>query len=334
MQLSQIFARLFESLRAIQYQWEPQTPNLLLKQRDQARAQPEMFAPSVRYFGLGLPVPAAELIAEGIPADVLASVESLHVAVSSKGALYVVHDHWPPRPRLENCMVYFGRESMTLIRQIGEQLDPFVGKRVLDLGSGAGGLSFELGALASEVLGIEISPRAVEWARATAGAYSLRNVRFVAAAVGTAEAEAAAAAEGITEAEGVATVGGGAKAGARAGAGPWDIAVFNPPMVVPCEGSPFPHRDRRAMGIESPLLFIDYSAKHLRPEGEIYCLCTNPISHGRSVFFDRLHKRPWTIVERRCLDDRFNHERYRKEHYAEQGIERVELWYLHLKKKA
>ncbi len=113
----------------------------------------------------------------------------------------------------------------------------------------------------------------------------------------------------------------------------WDIAVFNPPLAVPCVGLKQGHRDGGKLGLEIPLKFLDFAEKHLRTSGDVFCLMTNPIVRGRSELFDALSRRPWTVVGKKCLNDNFNGTIARKEGYQDLGIQKIELWFLHLKRK-
>ena len=193
---------------------------------------------------------------------------------------------------------------------IQPHLESFIGKNVLDLGSGSGVQAFEIAPLARRVLGLESSLQAVEWARAAAQAQGFANVSFEQAPIGESRAEKLVSNHS------------------------WDIAVFNPPMAVPSPGSPREHRDGGRLGIELPLRFLDFSRRHLCAKGEVFCLTTNPIIEGRSDFFENLDPSQWLTLEKRRLNPSFNQSLYRKQKYSELGIERVELWYLHLRKRA
>ena len=119
-----------------------------------------------------------------------------------------------------------------------------------------------------------------------------------------------------------------------ASADEWDVAVFNPPMAVPNPGGPRPHRDGGNLGVELPLRFLSFAKRHLRAKGEVFCLVTSPIVDGRSIFFDQMDSAQWDSLEKRRLNPSFNQSLYRKQRYSELSIERVELWYLHLQKRA
>lgn len=305
MSLPQTFERLFEFLRESAYVWEPQTPDQLLKMRK----EPEAYGPLVRCFGLGLPVSFEELRSEGLPEELIHQVLPLRTAISRSGNVCIAHDHWPPRREKAVEYVHLGRESWLLLQEIQSRFDALLGARVLDLGSGAGALALEIAGVAEDVLGIELSAQAVEWAKASARANHCPNARFVSARIGAPEADRAA--------------GGGEG---------WDYAVFNPPMMIPYADASFTHRDGGDLGIEMPFVFLDFALRHLRPGGEAWCLATNPVVHGKSLFFDRLKEKDWEEVESKRLNSRFNQSMYRKERYEERGIERVELWFLRLRK--
>lgn len=300
---------LFERLREHHYHWGPQTPEQLLKCRQLGRIDPSSFDPLVRFFGLGLEVEPEVLERCGIDSELLERIRSLHPCISRSGGHLVAHHHWPPRNGFEPQYVHFGSESQLLIEQIQSHLESFVGKRILDLGCGAGALALEVAALAERVCGLDISETAVQWARANAMAQGHRHLEFHAARIGDPEADRLV--EGRN----------------------WQAAIFNPPMVVPNPSQPFPHRDGGHLGIELPRVFLDFAYRHLVPGGEVICLATNPIVGGRSLYFERFPKHQWEIREQNCLHRQFNQSRARKEKYAEQGISRIELWALHLVKR-
>lgn len=316
---------LFESLRAAGFEWQPQSPDRLLG----LRKNPDPFRPLVRFFALGNPVTRDDLTSDGLPDavfslleqnglisrlsdDGIASASPLPLykslmAIGGANDVYVVHDHWPPDAARAGGYVHYAAESAWLARALNRDLEGFIDKRVLDLGCSSGALSFEVGAVAREVLGLDISTRAIEWARETARALGFRNMRFEAAGIGDRAADRAAEGE------------------------LWDFAIMNPPMVVPARDAAYPHRDGGRLGIELPLLFLDFCQRHLKTGGEVQMLATNPIVRGRPEFFGRLNRARWEVVEKRLLHSHFNQEVARKQGYAEQGIERIELWFLHLK---
>ena len=292
---------LFAQLKDAGYAWEPVSPERLLEYRRESSG----FDPLTKFFGLGLPVKAEELVNEGLTPETAVEAVTLSPAISRVGERLFAHSHWPARHG-STSYVYLGEESYKLIRLLQEHLSRFEGVDVLDLGSGAGVLSIEVSSLAAKVLGIEFSAEAVRMAQANAGSQDISNVDFRCASVGTPEADQAALGRD------------------------WKVAIFNPPMAVSTESDARPHRDGGRLGIEIPLLFIDFAARHLKRGGEVFCLATNPIVRGKREFFERLDRRTWEIVEKRCLNEHFNHSLYRKEGYAERDIERVELWFLHL----
>lgn len=304
MLLDLAFSELFCFLRNVNYNWDPQTPDQLLKLRKLA----SRFNSLIRYFGLGLDVSQGELLREGMDEDLYQHVRLLKPAISCSGSFLIAHHHWGYSNQDKNNFVYFGQETLQLRRFIRERLDLFLGKKVLDLGSGSGALSFEVANLSEQVLGLDISETAIEWSRATAKAHHMENVHFVKASVGGRDAEFAT--HGVS----------------------WDLAVFNPPMIIQSKNSSSPYRDGGKLGIEIPLTFLNFSRRHLSTNGQVLCLLTNPIVRGRSLLFDELSLEDWKILEKQCLHRQFNHSLYRKDEYSSFGIERVELWFLHLKK--
>jgi SAM-dependent methyltransferase len=314
--------QLFENLRDAGYEWQPQTPDGLLA----FRKEPEPFRPLVQWLGLGLSVRDEELLSDGLKPEVLHDLKAdgfargdgkAEMSVSGSGDLFIVHDHWPPDLSREDGYVHCAAESLILARILNEDLEGFVGKRVLDLGCSSGVLAFEVAGVADEVLGLDISTRSIKWARSVAEAYGFKNTRFEVASIG----DSAGVADAFAASD-------------SAGGVSWDKAIMNPPMIIPSPDADYPHRDGGKLGIELPLKFLEFASRHLRVGGELLGLVTNPIIQGRSAFFDRINMKAWEFVEKRCLHSKFNQAVARKQRYAEQGIERIELWFLHLKKRA
>jgi SAM-dependent methyltransferase len=303
------FQRLFGELDQAGYRWEPLAPDQLMaaRRREAARAPEDAVAASAltRFFGLGLPHAAADLEEAGLSPESAGAAHRLRPGISRWESCFVPHAHWGD-PGASGG--YVGAETARLSRLLAARAERIAGRRVLDLGSGAGALALGLAGVAREVRGIECAPGAVAWARAAAQAQGLDNLSFAHATLGQADAERAAA------------------------DGPWDAAVFNPPMAVSA-GPARPTRDGGPLGIELPLLFLDFARRHLRPGGEALCLMTNPWIRGRPALFDRLDPRAWAIGERRLLDERFNQSLQRKDGYAERGIERIELWFLRMRRR-
>lgn len=304
MLLDLAFSDLFCFLKSVNYNWNPQTPGQLLKLRKLAST----FSPLIQYFGLGLEVPPSELFSEGMNKDLYQRTQLLRPAISCSGSFLIAHHHWGCQNQNKDNFVYFGQETLQLRQFIRKRLDLFVGKKVLDLGSGSGALSFEVANLSEQVLGLDISETAVEWSRAVAKAHQIKNIHFVKASIGGRDAEFAT--EGRM----------------------WDLAVFNPPMIIQSKNSSSPYRDGGALGIEIPLTFLNFSRRYLCTNGQVLCLLTNPIVNGRPLLFDALNLMDWKILEKQCLHPHFNHSLYRKDEYSSLGIERVELWFLHFKK--
>jgi SAM-dependent methyltransferase len=304
MTLESVFRRLFQYLESKGYAWEATSPDRLLR----ARKDPGLADPLVRYFGLGLDVSPGELFAEAFPEDLLPEVARLRPAVSRCGEFLVPHSHWPAAADFPEKYIYLGQETFQLLRALEEKQELIRGKSVLDLGSGAGALALGLSRAASRVLGVDSSAKAVEWSGAAARAHAATKVNFQLARIGEPEAE---------EIE-----------------GGFDLVISNPPLAVPSPEEARPHRDGGHLGIELPLMFLEYADRHLRPEGQVMCLATHPIVDGQDGFFERLDPSRWQIVERRRLHDYFNQARSRMDRYSEQGIRRIELWFLHLRKTA
>jgi 2-polyprenyl-3-methyl-5-hydroxy-6-metoxy-1,4-benzoquinol methylase len=312
-ELAQTFESLFDFLRSADYAWETLSPDRLARCRQAAQASTESFDPLTRFFGLGLEVCKEELLAQGLPEELLPEILSLRPAISRARDHFIPHFNSHSVSHLQPAEnIYLGPESFELLRLLEPNLSRFQGKNALDLGSGAGLLSFELAAHTAKVLGIEASGAAVEWANAAALAQGVSNIQFRQAWIGTPGAARAVQESGLR----------------------FDHVVFNPPMAVPTEGPARTHRDGGAQGIELPLKFLEFAGACLRPGGEVHCLITNPITlQGRSVFFERLaHEQPgWTALEKRRLNPCFNQSLYRKQRYEELGIQRVELWFLNLR---
>ncbi|MFL5814210.1 MAG: methyltransferase domain-containing protein, partial [Bdellovibrionia bacterium] len=290
--LDVVFREIFSILELSDYQWTPAKPERLLEYRKTAEA----FPPLQRFFGLGIEITSQELIHEGFSPELAQEALDLYPAISRNEHVFIPHAHWPAKPGMD--YVYLGEESYELLRLIGERTDGLERLKeanVLDLGSGSGALLLYIGSSIAKGLGIDISRKAVEWSQAAARAQGLDRLSFHAAAIGSPEAEVFAH---------------GTK---------WDFAILNPPFAIPTETEARPHRDGGALGIELPLLFLQYAARNLGAGGEVFTLATNPIVQGRSAFFDRLDRGAFKIAEKKCLHDQFNHSLYRKERYAERG---------------
>ncbi|MDR3606314.1 MAG: methyltransferase domain-containing protein [Oligoflexia bacterium] len=308
--LAWLFESLFSALEASDYVWESVAPERLQALRKSAAG----YDPLVRYFGIGLADRLQEvreaLLIAGFPEEGLAEIFRLHPSVTRVGDLFIPHSRWPADssgPGGASGYVHLGPESLELGRRLAEVESRVRGARVLDLGSGSGVLSLMAARQqAGCVLGLEISERAVEWSNAAAAAQGIANTEFRRLSIGSPEAETAVSGE------------------------PWNLALSNPPLAVPSPGDRRPHRDGGQLGIELPLLFLDFAAKQLAPGGEAFFTVTNPIVNGRPAFFDRLDRKRWDIVEKTLLNDHFNASLQRKEGYAERGISRIELWFLRL----
>jgi SAM-dependent methyltransferase len=310
------FKPLFAALQAADYFWQTVTPERLQSLRKSPPEGSGEHGALVRFFGIGeTPREKAALEAEvfeelrfwGMTEEDAALAVRLKPAISRVGDLFVAHSHWPARAG--EPYVHLGPESLELAELLPQRT--LRGARVLDLGSGSGVHSL-LGALggAERTLGLEISSRAVEWATASARAQGLAQCEFSQVSIGSREADEDAAPRGERG---------------------WNLAISNPPLAVPSPGEKRPHRDGGRLGVELPLLFLDFAARHLEPGGEAFFTVTNPIVLGKSVFFEAFDRKLWAIIEKKRLSDRFNASLHRKEGYKELGIEHIELWFLHLK---
>lgn len=303
MQLKKVFSELSDA----GYSWTAKTPDQLLS----LRKNPGQHRPLDRFFGLGLSVSAEELLEDGLSSELITSLgSSPPFAVSSDNAGgYLIHDHWPPKPETAREYVHLGPESFHLAREIQKHAEAFSGKKVLDLGCGSGVLSFFAAPMALRVMGIDSSSRTVDFARKTASARDIQNTEFVNAHIGNEAAHALVRSD-------------------------YDLAVFNPPLGVPSGEDTRPHRDGGKFGIEVPLLFLDFTKRHLRPGGEAWLICGNPIVSGRPLFLAELKSRAeWELLESRCLDRHFNQSVARKHGYAEQSITRIELLLIKTKRR-
>ncbi|MCC7442760.1 MAG: methyltransferase domain-containing protein [Bdellovibrionales bacterium] len=302
MELSRRFERIFAALEAAGYDWVPRAPERLIEERKVAESYP----PLERAFGLGaFPEQGADLARNGLKPEDAEWAIAERPAVSRVGGVWIAHDHWPPRPGLAESYAHLGPESVQLLGLLRERAAELRGARLLDLGSGAGALSLGLGDLLGEALGLDISERAVAWAAASASAQGKSFARFARARIGSPEADAAA------------------------GDPSWDAAVFNPPMMIPLRGQELPHRDGGPLGIELPILFLEFCRRRLRREGQAMGLVTNPVVAGKGLFFDQFDALPWRWLERERVHPHFNQSVARKEGYRERlGVERVELWFI------
>ena len=306
------WSRLFEELSALEYQWQPLTPDDLLR----FRKNPESFSTLLRYFGLGLSASTAELQRAGLSEDSARAVirfenEYERPALSRVAQCFVLHSHWPAKPDAAAHHVHFGRESLQLLDFMNTFAAP---KRLaIDLGASSGGLCLGLAEKWKEsgltFRAIELSPRAVAYGEAAVEAQGLAaRIHFQALKI-----ESNSRAPECQNA---------------------DLIFFNPPMVQPEPGVALPHRDGGKMGIELPLLFLDFAHRHLRPEGEVLCLCTNPIVGGRGLFFEALRKlQHFQLLEKKLLNPFFNQSVARKRQHHQEAIEHIELWALHLRKR-
>jgi SAM-dependent methyltransferase len=315
---------LFSALKAADYVWEAVTPERLLLLRKSIETKTS-YGPLERFFGIGLTDQQEardELMLYGMSESDVTQVLSLQLAVTRVGDLFVPHCHWPPvgpavglpvrlplasmTGSLLQDYVHLGPESLELLKFL--DISVLTGARILDLGSGSGVHSmWGVQNGAKKTLGLEISSRAVEWSNAAAIAQGLRQSEFKVLRIGTPEADSAMMGTS------------------------WNLVISNPPLAVPSPGESRPHRDGGDLGVELPLLFLNFASRHLEQGGDAFFTVTNPIVRGKPVFFDRLDRKKWEVVTKIRLTDRFNASLHRKEGYRELGIESIELWSLHLK---
>lgn len=303
-----VLESLFSTLRKAEYYWTPLSPERWLKCREQAYENPEQFDPWVRCFGLGLAVAEGEFESADLNSFTIEKqgMLSSRWGVSRTDAVFVAHTHWG----VQEGTAYIGQETATLTEFMKSH--SFQGKKILDLGCGAGALSLSLASQAQMILGLDCSRSATQLAQASARAQGMHHLDFQSLSIGS------AAAENYTNDH-----------------GPWDVAVMNPPMAIP-EFSARPERDGGKFGIELPLLFLDFAHRHLKRGGSLFMLATNPVTkHSHDgLFFEALRARmrdhAWILEESACLNRHFNQSLARKHRYADQGIERIELWYLKL----
>ncbi len=327
MKLANTFRELFFALHRVGYRWALLTPDQYLSWK---RDHMEVHQGLQRFVagwhaGHEESTVREELLTEGLSEEaanwMIAQRPLVHWILGVPGTknawgnegFYVIHHH-PLHAEAHSNFAYCGVESEVLLRGIRALEHSFSGKKVLDLGSGAGALAFGVQAWASEILGIEIQQSGVEWAQAVADAQGWSHLSFLHGKIGdraTHEKILARSAQ-------------------------WDIAICNPPLAIP-SGKSRPHRDGGRMGIEIPLLFLSAAAEFLRPGGEFICVTSSPVVKGKSLWFDAIERGPekaqWTIEERKLVDAHFNQSLYRKEGYAQLGVERVELWFVRLRKR-
>jgi SAM-dependent methyltransferase len=317
-----VLKNLFAALDAAGYSAEPLTPDRLQKARAAAKSGAAPATALLRRFQLGLDdVSAEDLGTEGLSPEILAALPALEAqwgpfvvsraapAAQASVPPFVLHTPWPPVAERAHHYAHFGAESYALARFMTERNERWnQARQVLDLGCASGAVGFfAANALPqARIQGVDICENALEMGRAAADAQGLRpRMEFLAATL-TAEPSIPPPLHAA------------------------DLVVFNPPMVMADPGFAAPHRDGGHLGLELPLLFAKVASRHLRPQGHIYCLATNPIRGGRSLFFDELKSLPVKITDQRCLDDAFNQNVARKRGHEAAGIDRVELWALEL----
>ncbi len=302
--LNGFFDELFIHLDLAGYCWSPVVPDLLVKYREEQAK----FCKLQEFFGLGVKVGRQFLISAGLSEDLIEKAAQLQLAVSRPGRYFVPHNHWHSRLGSSDEYVYFGRESLLFIYQLYRHWKSLKNMRILDIGCSAGSLSLELGQVAELVLGVDRSAKAIQWAIASASVQNVRNATFLHFDVNCLNTTESFLSQS------------------------WDVAVFNPPMLVARKSHLLPYRDGGEFGIEVPLHFLDFAQHCLRPFGEVYCLMTSPIIDGQSRLFEEIARRDWTLLEKVCINERYNHHMYGEEEYLENGISRIELYFIYMRK--
>lgn len=300
-----LFGELYPFLENMGYLWQPMIPEQLLKSRANSKAFPVLS----RYFGLGMTIDLEQLTACGFPIELRPAIDSMRLAISRSGAYFVPHSHWPIEIECADEYVHFGQESLLFIHQLYRYWKHFAGKRVLDLGCSSGSLAIELSQIAEYVLGIDASERAINWAVSSAKVQHAERLKFIVGTLGHHFYSEEVSSQS------------------------WDIAVFNPPLAISRKSTQaYRYRDGGKFGLELPILFLDFAESKLNNRGEVFCLMTNPIVCHKSLLFDQLKKRPWIVKDQICLNPWFNHQLSETDDYRSMGVERIELYFLHLLK--
>lgn len=170
-------------------------------------------------------------------------------------------------PGFRERWVFLGADSSTFARQLERwtRTRPTVRyRRALDLCTGAGIHACGLGAFADEVVGLDLNPRAVAYARLNAGLNAVPNASFAVSDLF----------EGVS--------------GER-----FDLIVCNPPFLfLPPElHARCLDGNGGAMGMELVLRLIEGLPDHLTPDGTAILQANSPVVEGRDLLMDALRER-------------------------------------------
>jgi methylase of polypeptide subunit release factors len=178
-------------------------------------------------------------------------------------------------PGFRESWVFLGPDSLRLARRLERSLRgpghdrP---RRALDLGTGAGILAISLAPVSDEVVGVDINPRAIDYARLNAGLNGARNVVFHISDLFD------------------------AVAGER-----FDLIVSNPPFLfLPPEWrARCVDGDGGALGMALTLRIVDGLPAHLTADGRAVLQANAPVVDGRDLLVEelraRLGDRPWRV---------------------------------------
>lgn len=308
MHIETLFEELFYFLELEDYHWKPTIPEEISKYR----REHNRFSSLEKMLGLGLTLDSKERQALPLPYKIISEIESLRLGVSRVGNYFIPFSHWPCPAERPDEYVHLGKESTLFLIHLYRHWEKLKDKRILDLGCGGGVLSFQFQGIADFILGVDRSHRAVSWAKAAAQTQKCDHTQFIPFEISQSQDNKILPTE-IMESR-------------------WDIAVFNPPLAISKVNSYFPHRDGGLLGLEIPLLFLDFCENILIPKGEVFCLMSNPIRYGKGVLFESLVDRKWKIMDSVCINPHFNHQLAHEDEYDQLGIQKIELRFLHLKK--
>jgi SAM-dependent methyltransferase len=118
------------------------------------------------------------------PADLFAALESITVR-PAPFSVYTANDLWTDEHTSEQMLTFHLNEDIDVssrrtsfidnsVRWLGERFDLSKDSRVIDFGCGPGLYTSRLARLGADVVGVDFSPRSIEYARETARRESLR----------------------------------------------------------------------------------------------------------------------------------------------------------------
>lgn len=277
----------------------PLTPGQLKKMRKQSSSK------DLRdLFSLGKGLSANHIKELGLDLKFLTFREGLFYSPLAFSSLptgeLIPHSHWPPEK--DDEYTHLGPESFYLYRQMEEKFP----KRVLDLGSGTGVLGFSLPST-TIYQGIDCSKGAIKISSYLKNHFDKYNFNFTEGFVGSKEINNHFEHQSF------------------------DLIVSNPPLAIPGE-TVMRHRDGGKLGIEIPLLFLDFALNHLTPDGEYWFIAGEVVASGKKLIYEELKKREVVILEETILEEFFNHAYAEKHHYNEQNIDQVNLTLYKVKK--